>query len=521
MLRLAAYAILILTILGAIVVPRVAAAILPLNADQGLYIAAGQIIKHGGVVGRDTWDNKPPGTYYLYAGLLAFAPDYSADCPIKGPGLPQDGLHIACAQIVLTAFDALYSVALTAATWWIGRRMFGPIAGAVAGLLCAVFVSMMNVLHGGNIPDEYVLLPSTLAYAAALRYAETERSRWLLLAGALGGVAFLFKQTGLVLLAGIGVWVVVRSLLECRSRWQLALKTGGLVTAGCVAVLGVSAGILGMIGGLPDVINQSLLFNRYYVGSPNNVNSLFSQFRTQTWNVFSDSQSPLWVAAVGAVPLLPSRLRTDRRIWLLIAWVAASAASLMLGGSHLLVYYYLVLVPPLAVCGGWALASAWCRMGGLSRVWLVVVSATLLAYAFQFQLAEYGRVRYSRIESTTHDPEEFVAGSIKGGPGTLFVWGNGSQVYALSGRPPASRYLHTLALSNDFATHDQVAPNRAELMARLQAAPPTVIVIDTPWIKKVKTQDFAELRDMIARDYTLANSPANPIFEGWEIYQRR
>ena len=58
-------------------------------------------------------------------------------------------------------------------------------------------------------------------------------------------------------------------------------------------------------------------------------------------------------------------------------------------------------------------------------------------------------------------------------------------------------------------------------MARLQAAPPTVIVIDTPWIKKVNTQDFPELRDMLARDYALANSPANPIFEGWEIYQRR
>jgi hypothetical protein len=398
--------------------------------------------------------------------------------------------------------------------------MFGPIAGAVAGLLCAVFVSMMNVMHGGGIPDELVLLPSTLAYAAALRYAETERGRWLVFAGALGGVAFLFKQTGLVLLAGIGIWVVVRSLLECRDRWVLAFKTGALLTAGCAVVLGVSATLLAIIGGLPDVINQAVVFNRYYAGTPNNVNSLFSQFRTQTWNVFSDSQSGLWVAAVGAVPLLPSALRRDRRLWLLIAWVAASAASLMLGGAHLLVYYYLALIPPLAVFGGWALASLWCSISTLSRVWLVVAAAALLAYASQFQMAEYGRVRYSRIESTTHDPEEFVAGSIKGGPGTLFVWGNGSQVYVLSGRPPASRYLHTLALSNDFAIHNQVAPNRAELIAKLQSDPPAVIVVDTPWIKKANTQEFPELRALIAQDYKLTNSPANPIFEGWEIYQR-
>src|SRR6266851_4446307 len=148
MLRLAAYVVLVATIVIVIVLPRAAAAILPLNADQGLYITAGQIIKRGGVVGRDTWDNKPPGTYYLYAALLKFAPDYSVDCPIKGPRLPSDGLHVACAQIVLSAFDAIYAAALVAAVWWIGRSMFGAVAGALAGALCAVFISMLNVMHG-------------------------------------------------------------------------------------------------------------------------------------------------------------------------------------------------------------------------------------------------------------------------------------------------------------------------------------------------------------------------------------
>jgi hypothetical protein len=153
-------------------------------------------------------------------------------------------------------------------------------------------------------------------------------------------------------------------------------------------------------------------------------------------------------------------------------------------------------------------------------VWLVVVAAALMAYASHFNLAEYGRVWFSRILSSTLDPEEFVARSIRGGSGSLFLWGNGSQVYALSGRPPASRYLHTLALSYDFAIHDQVGPNRAELMASLRAAPPAVIVIDTPWLKNNQTLEFPELRDFLKQAYVLSNSPANPIFEGWEIYQR-
>jgi hypothetical protein len=519
--KIAYLALMLTAIATAIVLPRAAVAVLPLNADQGLYIAAGEVLKRGGVIGRDTWDNKPPGTYYVYAALLAFAPDYSVDCTFRGRPLPANGLQMPCAQLWLSVFDSLYAAALVGAVWWIGRRLFGAAAGALSALLCAVFVSMTNIMHGGGIPDFHALLPSTLGYAAALRYAETERGRWLVLAGALEAMACVFKQTGLVLLAGIGVWLLIRSMLEPQGGWRLALRSGAFLSAGWVGVIGLGGAALALIGAVPDVIQQAILFNRYYVGTPGNVNNLFSQMRTQTWNVFVDSQSGLWLAALGALPLLPMGLARDRRIWLLIAWVIASMASLLLGGSHLLVYYYLALVPPLAVCGGWALKSIWCRSSRLSRVWLAVTAATLLAYASHFQMAEYGRAWYSRIQSTTHVPEEFVGGSVRGGAGSLFVWGNGSQVYALSGRVPASRYLHTLALSADFAVHDQISANRAELMATLSASPPAVIAFDTPWLKKVKTQEFPELRALVARDYELTNTPSNPIFEGWEVYQRR
>jgi hypothetical protein len=524
---------LILAIGTAIALPRVAMAILPQFADQGLYVTIGEVLGRGGVVGRDTWDNKPPGTYYLYAALLKLSPDYSQTCTLdRGPALVAH-FQFSCAQIVLSIFDALYAAALTAAVWWLAGRWFGPAAGAIAALLCAIFSGMIAVVHGGGIPDFHMLLPATLAYGAALRFAESGRGRWLVLAGALAGLSMVFKQTGAVLLGGIALWLLVEAGLHLRSRslassssplpmarWSTA-RAGGLLGLGAAAVLGAVGLVLAAIGALPDVVEQALLFNRFYVASPGNVNSLFSQIRTQTWNVFNDSQSPLWLAALGALPLLPEALRRDRRVWLLLAWVAASIASLLAGGSHLLVYYYLALIPPFAVCGGWAVVTLWRASGALSRIWLVAAAATLLAYASESQMHLYENVLYSRLLSTTHTPDEFVAGSIKGGDGTLFLWGNNDQVYALSGRRPASRYLHTLALSHDFAVHDRVGPNRAELMATLEAAPPAVIVVDTPWLKRANTMEFPELRAFIARDYELSNSPSNPIFEGWEVYHRR
>ena len=101
------------------------------------------------------------------------------------------------------------------------------------------------------------------------------------------------------------------------------------------------------------------------------------------------------------------------------------------------------------------------------------------------------------------------------------MWGNGAQVYALSGRSPASRFLHTLALSNDFAVNDQMAAHRAELMATLNTAPPALVVLDTPWLTRSRTLDFPELRALLAREYELTNNPSNPIFAGWRIYRRQ
>jgi hypothetical protein len=58
-------------------------------------------------------------------------------------------------------------------------------------------------------------------------------------------------------------------------------------------------------------------------------------------------------------------------------------------------------------------------------------------------------------------------------------------------------------------------------MSKLQSDPPQVIAIDTPWLRRENTLDFPELSALLGRDYELANSPANPIFEGWEIYRLR
>jgi hypothetical protein len=515
-----AYALVACGIVSAIVIPRVAAAILPVGPDQGLYITIGEILNRSGVVGRDTWDSKPPGIYYLYAAVLHFAPDYSSACTIPVPFSSVSSHQLPCAQMALASFDVGYAIALCASIWWVARRLFGATVASMAALLGAVFSSMLQISGGGGIADLYVLLPSTLAYGAAAEYVRTSRAGYLIAAGALAAMAGLFKQTGFILLAGIGLWIVV---FEARGasvrRRQAALRSAGAVALGAVAVVALTAYLLARSGALGDELNQPFLFNLSYVGRPANTGEFLPQLLAQTWTVYAGSQSGLWLSGLVGVGLLAHGWRRWRTSFL-YAWLGASILTVLSGGSQVHVNYYLVLVPPLAILGGYAIVKPWSDASTLQRAAVVAVGMFLLAYSHQLQDHQYGNVWYSRIASNTHSTEEFVAGAIGSGAGSLFVWGNGPQVYALSGRVPASRYLHTLGISYDYALHDQLDRNRAELMATLEESPPQVIAVDTPWLRRARTLDFPELRAFVDRNYGLANAPENPIFDGWQIYRR-
>jgi hypothetical protein len=158
-------------------------------------------------------------------------------------------------------------------------------------------------------------------------------------------------------LAGIGVLLITRRQFR-----------GGviLVTTAC-AVLAATVAVLIVVGNFGEVVDQSVLFNFYYVGRPANVNNFFIQLLAQTWSVFSGSQSGLWIA------------------------------------------------------GGHCIAEVWRRGWLLWRLALVVGVVIGLYASSRLQYREYGNAWYSRVVSNTHSTEEFVAGAIGTASGSLFI----------------------------------------------------------------------------------------------------
>lgn len=105
------------------------------------------------------------------------------------------GVNLLAPRWMLLVFFMLF----LAAVYGIARRVASPSAALVA-LALATAWSVPNYFV--SAPSWYNLFFATFGVLAFLRYLETERRRWLFVAGACGGLSLLIKVIGLYYLAG-------------------------------------------------------------------------------------------------------------------------------------------------------------------------------------------------------------------------------------------------------------------------------------------------------------------------------
>jgi 4-amino-4-deoxy-L-arabinose transferase-like glycosyltransferase len=108
--------------------------------------------------------------------------------------------------------EALMGVAAVALLYDLTRRMFGRVAGGVAGLAFALTPITVAIARHNN-PDELLILCCVAALWCAVRALETGRTRWLVLSGVCVGLGFETKM-GVALLVVPGI-----ALAWMWSRW--------------------------------------------------------------------------------------------------------------------------------------------------------------------------------------------------------------------------------------------------------------------------------------------------------------
>ena len=99
----------------------------------------------------------------------------------------------------------------------------------------------------------------------------------------------------------------------------------------------------------------------------------------------------------------------------------------------------------------------------------------------------------------------------------MFIYGNGAEMYLLSGSLPATHYVNAEALRS---TAPDAAATRADLIEALQANPPPVVVL-TPHRDEAELNlaEYPAMRAFLRDCYT--RGPANLDFDpNWTILVR-
>ncbi|SDP55813.1 4-amino-4-deoxy-L-arabinose transferase [Klenkia soli] len=265
--------------------------------------------------------------------------------------------------LVPQALMGVLAVAVLAAAV---RRVLGPWAGVLAGLLLAV-TPVATLMFRYDNPDALLTLLCVLAAWAVGRALEDGRTRWLLLAGTVVGLAFLTKslQAFLVLPGLAGAYLVAGPpRLRRRVGQLLAAGVALVVTAGwwVLAVSLVPRGDRPWVGGTTDDNPLSLALGYNGLGRLSGDEAAggggMHQSSSSIWRlVGSGGDESGWLLPVAALALVAGLVvtaraaRTDRVRGALLVWggwlvVAAGVLSVMKGIEHS--YYAVQLAPAIA-----------------------------------------------------------------------------------------------------------------------------------------------------------------------------
>jgi 4-amino-4-deoxy-L-arabinose transferase-like glycosyltransferase len=180
------------------------AARIPLSPDEAYYLLWSQNLQPG------YFDHPPMVALWIFGGTTLLGPS-ALGVRLLGP----------------------LSAALGSVLLWRAGEDFFP--NRHAGLLAAAFFNATLLLGAGAIlmtPDTPLLFFWTAAIAALARLLATRDTRWWLAIGAATGGALLSKYTGVLLAAGIFLWLVTRA--EGRRTLRGPWPWAGLLTAAAI-----------------------------------------------------------------------------------------------------------------------------------------------------------------------------------------------------------------------------------------------------------------------------------------------
>jgi len=437
---------------------------LPLDQDGSVFAYVAKTWADGGLPYRDAWDHKPPLTYIVYRGLFLVG-------PATGPGV----------NLTLRLGSAACDAATAVLLFLLARRLFGLGVGLVAGLVYAVFAGAPILQLEAFQPERLAVLCTVAGVLAAVAYADSRNYALAALSGLLFGLGLVAKQ--IVAPVGVAVWAWLSwdaFRADGRAATRRVVVHSALLAVGAVVPWGLAMAYFAARGAFADFWECVWRFNLFYAEEHRKGSLLAGVVKAV--KVMRFHHPFLWLSAAGGV--VAALARPELRRWgvLVLVWLAAAFAALILPGQFAY-YYYLPTVAPLALAVGVALAWLWrtARASAVAAAGAAAAALLLLALLALGAWQSYDTLR-RRLDPRQTDvvvarvAEHLWSQTNEGD--RIYMRGGRPQVYVLSGRRNICPFLYDFyyGLPPDKAYHYQPHKLKAILDALERWRPPFIVV---------------------------------------------
>jgi hypothetical protein len=425
----------LLLIIAAVRIPLLP---IPLERDEGEYAYIAWRLGYNELPYRDWVDQKPPAVFYAYRLALNL------------PFEPVRAIHFV---------GLVFAAASTCALFFLGLRFMDRFWASLGAALFALLGADPLVQGTGANTEIFMLCPlifSQIAFFAAA--AKNQRNVWLMvLAGALTGIAVMFKQVAIVNWFLLAVAYPIFARRE--KRWRSAISFIACSAAGLLMVLGLVLLYFWRHGGLHEFVDNAFTHNLEYISGVGASARL--EYCWGTLTILARTQSIVWVfAAVGLAGLLTSG--KARWSFFLAAWLITSLIGVCASG-YFFPHYFLQLLPPLAMAAAtgaeriatiksWRIFPSWSRRIAVVLILALLPAITLWPFLFTYAPAEAVRKIYPgnffaempelarRIENVT--PPE----------GCVFIFGAEPELLFYAHRRSATRYIFLFPLYGPYGS---------------------------------------------------------------------
>lgn len=461
----------------------------PWYGDEGIFAAVAAQMNRGSALYKETFDNKPPLIYLIYA--LPFA--------LFGP------------KLWLVKLLALLSVAATQVLLYkFARRLAGRNAALVSTALFGLSASL-PLLESSLALTETFLLPLTTS-AFYLAYSKPKFIIWV---GFLISLSFLLKP--IFLIEGISLFIYVLLFSKINFKQKIAFLIGLIILPI------VWAGYFWLIGSFPDFLFASILFYTGYLQwTPAAAQSPFAllaklSLPTLGW-------ATLWILYYRQ--LIP-HTRQTRSIILILFWVLASWTAALFSGRPY--NHYLIETLPATIL---AFTSLIFLKGNRKEILLRIGLAVIVLYLasqtarvfptfasldnlpsvtryyqnfWDFIRGQKDQAAYNTaFDATVNRNLRLVTylSSHTQATEPVYIWGEAPWIYALAPIINPSRYVVSFHVL-------EIRPAKEQTLRELTARPPTLFVVIN------SLDSFKELRLFLYQNYRLRTT-----LEDAQIWER-